>query len=80
MVNENPNVKHSPEIELFHHNKNGWYFDGTQNDLEIKMIKFIKNKEKLSIFGNDGFNKIKSEYGIEVMVKFFIEAIRSSRY
>lgn len=80
LVNGNPNIKHSPEIELFHNNKNGWYFDGTQNDLEDKMIKFMKNIKKLSIFGQDGFNKVKSEYGIEVMVKFFIEAIRSSRY
>jgi glycosyltransferase involved in cell wall biosynthesis len=80
LVNENPNIKHSPEIELFHNNKNGWYFDGTQNDLEDKMIKFTKNNKKSTIFGQDGFNKVKSEYGIEVMVKFFIKAIRSSRY
>ena len=77
LINKNPKIKHSPEIELFHQNKNGWYFDGSQNNFEYKIIECLKNRENLIVFGQNGFNKVKSEYGIEVMVKFFIQAIKS---
>ena len=77
LVNKHPKLKHSPEIELFHDDRNGWYFDGTQNSLENKIIKCLNNIELLKEFGNNGLKKVKTEYGVEVMIKYFLQSIRN---
>ena len=75
LVNKNPNIEHSPEIELFIEDQNGWYFDGTQESLRQEILKCIDNIDILRKFGLSGLKKVKEEYGIENMSKCFLQAI-----
>lgn len=77
LVNKNPKVKHSPEIDLFHEYHNGWYFEGTQRTLENKLIECLSDKKKINEFGYNGLKKVKTEYGIEKMANNFFQAINS---
>lgn len=76
LVNKYPKQQHSPEIELLQNNKNGWYFNGSQKDLENQIIKFLNKKKILNQFGNEGLRKIKKEYGVELMAMRFLQAIK----
>ena len=77
LINKSPKKSHSPEIELFINNHNGWYFKGTQKSLENQIIKCLNNKKKLREFGINGYKKVKTEYGVEVMIESFLKAIRN---
>lgn len=75
LMNENPKIPHSPEIELFEEGTNGFYFDGRQVHLELMLVKCLEDNELLKKFGANGHNIVKNQYGIDVMVNSFLEAL-----
>lgn len=77
LVNKNPNNKHSPEIELFIEGQNGWYFDGTQKNLQQKIIDCLDNSDLCREFGLIGLKKVKDEYGVQNMSERFLQAIKA---
>jgi len=77
LVNKNPNNKHSPEIELFIEGQNGWYFDGTQKNLQQKIINCLDNIDLCREFGLIGLKKVKDEYGVQNMSERFLQAIKA---
>ena len=77
VVNKFPNINHSPEIELFQDNVNGYYFSGSQLSLENQIIKCINNPKKLLEFGKNGSDLIKKNYGVEIMVSNFLKALNT---
>jgi glycosyltransferase involved in cell wall biosynthesis len=79
LVNSNPKISHSPEIELFKDGENGFYFDGSQTNLELMLVKCSENPKLLSKYGLCGFDYVKNNYGVEVMVKNFINAINHNQ-
>ena len=78
LVNSNPSNSHSPEIELFEEGVNGFYFDGSQNNLEVMLLKCLQNPQLLRTLGLNGFNSVSNNYGVEEMVESFLNAISHS--